>query len=500
MTKMKGRIPGIIISAVLTVVVIAFIILLVWTQMLPTHLLILGSIAIVLIAVAAGLLVRRTAYKVQFTFGTILAVLLTAVLAFAGSYLYMTVNTLNQISSVRTQYTPVGIYVRTDDPAQTIADTQGYHFGILKTLDRENTDNIVSQIEDQLGGTIQTTEYEGLTQMIDALLEEETDAVIMNLAYLDVLSELDKYRDIESRIRELSVLHVETIVEEQPVQTQDENITVNKEVYTIYVSGSDTRQGLNTVGRSDVNIIATVNTETRQILLVTTPRDYFVPLSISNGVPDKLTHAGIYGVNVSMETLEMLYETDIDYYFRLNFTGFTGIVDALGGITVDNEVEFEKGNYYYPVGKVEMDGKKALTFARERYSFIDGDIQRGKNQLKVISAIIDKAMSPDILMNYASIMKSIEDCFEMDVPYNDIAALVRRQLSDNRNWNVVQYSVTGFGDSQIPYSMSDYAYVMQPDYETVNKAKELMKKVRDGEIVVINKLPTEESYVDPYEE
>ena len=147
-----------------------------------------------------------------------------------------------------------------------------------------------------------------------------------------------------------------------------------------------------------------------------------------------------------------------------------------------------------------MDGKKALTFARERYSFIDGDIQRGKNQLKVISAIIDKAVSPDILMNYASIMKSIEDCFEMDVPYNDIAALVRRQLSDNRNWNVVQYSVTGFGDSQIPYSMSDYAYVMQPDYETVNKAKELMKKVRDGEIVVINKLPTEESYVDPYEE
>ena len=163
-------------------------------------------------------------------------------------------------------------------------------------------------------------------------------------------------------------------------------------------------------------------------------------------------------------------------------------------------MEFEKGDYYYPVGKVEMDGKKALTFARERYSFIDGDIQRGKNQLKVISAIIDKAVSPDILMNYASIMKSIEDCFEMDVPYNDIAALVRRQLSDNRNWNVVQYSVTGFGDSQIPYSMSDYAYVMQPDYETVNKAKELMKKVRDGEIVVINKLPTEESYVDPYEE
>lgn len=110
----------------------------------------------------------------------------------------------------------------------------------------------------------------------------------------------------------------------------------------------------------------------------------------------------------------MLYDTDIDYYFRLNFSGFTGIVDALGGITVDNDVAFTKGNYTYPVGKVQMDGKMALTFARERYSFVDGDIQRGKNQLKVISAIIDKALSPDILVRYNSIMDSIKDCFEMD--------------------------------------------------------------------------------------
>ncbi|MGN0479242.1 MAG: LCP family protein, partial [Hominenteromicrobium sp.] len=393
MSKMKGRVPGIIISAVLATVVAAFIILLLWSQMLPTHLLILGSISIVLIAAAAMLLVRQTAYRVQFVLGTLLSVLLAVVLALGGSYLYMTVNTLNQISTVRTQYTPVGVYVRTEDPAVSIEDTADYHFGILETLDRENTDNIILQINDRIGGSIETAEYEGLTEMIDALLNEDIDAIIMNVAYLDVLTELDRYQDIESKIRELEVLHVETIVEEEPEQVQ-ETVEIEEKVYTIYISGSDTRQGLNTVGRSDVNIIATVNTETRQILLVTTPRDYFVPLSISNGVPDKLTHAGIYGVNVSMETLEMLYDTDIDYYFRLNFTGFTGIVDALGGITVDNDVEFSTSKYDYPVGQIEMDGKKALAFARERHSFIDGDIQRGKNQLKVISAIIDKAMSP----------------------------------------------------------------------------------------------------------
>ena len=490
MGKMKGNIPGIILSAVLAVVVVAFIVLLLWTKMLPTNLLILGSIAVVLIVVAAGLLMRQTANKVQFALGTVLAVVLMAALALGGSYLYMTVSTLNQISTVRTQYTPVGIYVRSDDPAASVQDTQSYTFGVLKALDRENTDDILAQLDKEFGTAAQTADYEGLTQMVDGLLSGETDAMVMNLAYLDVLAELEKYQDIESRIREVKILHVEKVVEEEPkneVVTDIENAPeMEDRVYTIYISGSDTRQGLNTVGRSDVNIIATVNTETRQILLVTTPRDYFVPLSISNGVPDKLTHAGIYGINVSMETLEMLYEMDIDYFFRLNFTGFVDIVDALGGITVNNDIEFSAGGNYYPYGTVTMNGTEALAFARERYSFADGDFQRGRNQLKVIEAVIDKAMSPDILMNYASIMKSVEDCFEMNVPYDDIAALVRRQLSDNRKWNVVRYGVSGYGDSQIPYSMSDYAYVMHPDYETVEKARDLMQRVRNGEVVAVD--------------
>src|SRR5699024_613280 len=151
---------------------------------------------------------------------------------------------------------------------------------------------------------------------------------------------------------------------------------------------------------------------------------------------------------------------------RLDFTGFKGIVDALGGITLYNDIAFSTSKYDYPLGVNTLDGDEALQFARERYSFVDGDIQRGKNQMKVISAVIDKAMSPEILMNYTSILESLEDCFDMNVPYSDIAALVRRQLSDGGSWNVVQYSVTGYGDTQVPYSMSIPVYVMQPDYET----------------------------------
>lgn len=485
MSKLKGRIPGLVISVVLAVITVLFLIVLVGSQMLPTKMLLLGSAAILLIAAAAVLLVRNTAYKVQFVFGTIIAVVLAAVLALGGSYLQMTMNTLTEISNVRTQYTPVGLYVRVDDPAESVEDVRDYSFGILETLDRENTDSILAQLSDAYGVEVTPQAFAGMTDMVDSLLNGETGVIVLNTAYVDVLTELSGYEDIESQIRELDVLRVEQIVEETTVE-EDETVEFEDKVYTIYISGSDSREGLNSPGRSDVNILATVNTETRQVLLVTTPRDYYVPLSISGGVPDKLTHAGIYGVDVSIDTLEMLYETEIDYYFRVDFTGFKGIVDALGGITVQNDIAFSARGYDYPVGTLEMEGDEALQFARERKSFVDGDIQRGKNQLKVITAVIDKALSPDILMKYTGILESVEDCFQTNLPYSDIAGLVRRQLEDNRSWNIVQYSVSGTGDKQIPYSMGSYAYVMQPDYDTVNKAIELINKVQNGEFVVVS--------------
>lgn len=495
MSKWKGRIPGLVITLVMAVVVAAFIAVLTWTKMVPANLLILGSVAVAMLAAAAALLVRNTAFKVQFTLGTILAVLLTAVLAVGGYYLYATASTLSRMSETRTQSTPVAVYVRAEDAAQSVQDTAGYTFGILSSLDRENTDRGLAEIETALGGAVQTKEFAGITQLADGLLAGECDAIVMNLAYIDVIGETEGYTDFESKVRELEILHVESEKQKTGVLADSGSADV-QEVYTLYISGSDSREGLYTVGRSDVNILATINTKTRQVLLVTTPRDYFVPLSISDGVPDKLTHAGIYGVDVSIEALEMLYETDIDYYFRLDFTGFKGIIDALGGITLNNDIAFSTSKYDYPVGANTLGGDEALQFARERYSFIDGDIQRGKNQMKVISAVIEKAMSPDILMNYTSILESLEDCFDMNVPYNDIAALVRRQLSEGGSWNVVQYSVTGYGDTQVPYSMSMEVYVMQPDYETVHKAQELMDRVENGETITQadTELPVDESY------
>ncbi|MCI7813967.1 MAG: LCP family protein, partial [Robinsoniella sp.] len=264
--------------------------------------------------------------------------------------------------------------------------------------------------------------------------------------------------------------------------TSSQGTSVKEEkVYTILISGIDNRGGIVAKSRSDVNIIATVNTATRQILLVSTPRDYFVPLSISNGVPDKLTHAGIYGISVCMDTLGMLYDIDINNYIRLNFDGFIKIIDALGGITVNSEYDFDTDAHHFDKGENVVDGEAALAFARERYAFASGDRQRGKNQMAVIKGVIDKILSPELLKNYSSILSSVEGCFETNLSYDEIASLCQQQLSEGGSWNVVSYSVDGTGDSQQPYSMNQYAYVMVPDDTTVDHAKELMAKVRGGE-------------------
>lgn len=205
-------------------------------------------------------------------------------------------------------------------------------------------------------------------------------------------------------------------------------------------------------------------------------------MSNSNGVRDKLTHAGLYGIDVSMETLEMLYDIDIDYYVRVNFDGFKDIINALGGIDVDSECAFSAKGYSYSQGiNYNMNGDKALVFARERKSFARGDVQRGKNQMSVIKGVISKCASPSILNNYQKILESISESFQTSVSKKNIQKFVKFQLANGYEWNIQSYNVSGSGQSNYTYSVpSNRAYVMVPNEETVAKAKEWLKIVMDG--------------------
>ena len=264
---------------------------------------------------------------------------------------------------------------------------------------------------------------------------------------------------------------------------------ITKEPFVIYLSGVDTRGELTENARSDVNILAAVNPATKRVALINTPRDYYVDLAGTDS-KDKLTHAGLYGVETSMATLGGLYGISVDHYIRINFAGFIQIIDALGGVDVYSDQAFTSvgsPGYYDPTTFVEgwnhLDGKAALAFARERHAFKTGDVQRGINQMKVIDAMLNKIKSPALLMGFSKIMDAASDCFVTSFSQDQISALVRMQLSDFAEWDIESYTVTGTSSSSTKcYSAKGQKlYIMKPDDSSVSKAREMIASVLGGE-------------------
>ena len=275
---------------------------------------------------------------------------------------------------------------------------------------------------------------------------------------------------------------------------------ITKEPFVVYLSGVDNRGELTEKARSDVNILAVVNPKTKRVALINTPRDYYVDLAGTSS-KDKLTHAGLYGVETSMATLGNLYGINVDHYIRINFAGFINIIDAIGGVDVYSDQAFTSvgsPGYYDPTTFAEgwnhLDGKSALAFARERHAFASGDIQRGINQMKVIDAMVNKLKSPALLMSFSKLMDAAADCFVTSLSQDQITALVRMQLSDLASWDIQSYSVTGTsGKSSQCYSAKGQSlYVMKPDENSVNEAKALIASVLDGEGTVSDTTQTPE--------
>jgi len=264
---------------------------------------------------------------------------------------------------------------------------------------------------------------------------------------------------------------------------------ITKEPFVVYLSGVDNRGELTEKARSDVNILAVVNPTTKQAALINTPRDYYVDLAGTES-KDKLTHAGLYGVETSMATLGNLYGVDVDHYIRINFAGFISIIDAIGGVDVYSDQAFTSvgsPGYYDPTTFAEgwnhLDGKSALAFARERHAFKTGDIQRGINQMKVIDAMVNKLKSPALLMSFSKLMDAAADCFVTSFSQEQISALVRMQLGDLASWDIQSYTVTGSGakSSKCYSAKGQSLYVMKPDENSVNEAKALIAAVLGGE-------------------
>jgi LCP family protein required for cell wall assembly len=466
--------------------------IIIWLDILPLAYAVAAGIVLVLALIAEFFLFfprkkgeddkdRKTALYVRRTVGCLLSVSMMA-LCILASYMMAKAGLLMQEISRTVVTDTVSAYVLKDDPAETLEDAKDYVFAITDHYDYAHTQTMIEQINEATGTQIKTKTYSDMFSMTQALYEGEVGAMILNAAYVDVIESVDEYENFSQETRTLFDHDIESVATDNTPTETKHGITVDP--FVVYVSGSDTRNFKLATSRSDVNILVVVNPTTKQVLLINTPRDYYVEISIGNGSRDKLTHCGIYGVDCSMDTLGNLYDEKVDYYAQINFNGFTKLVDSVGGITIESDKAFycSEGGYYIAKGTNELNGTVALSYVRERKSFLDGDNTRGRNQMQAIQAIIEKISSgKTILTNYSDILDSMEGMFSTNLTSAQMSSLVKMQLSDMATWNVKSFAVTGEGSSQTTYSMpTQRTYVMLPNEEEIAYAKLLVDKVMDG--------------------
>ena len=463
-----------LLQTILSLVFMGVVVLL---NMLPArYLVLIGLLLFFLWTVTLNTQVSR---RTRRTIGKGFSVIVMIFLLTGTYYLARTNDMISQIASGAFKVDKMVVAVLADDPAEALEDAADYNFGVQFAMGAENVQAAVLDIEEELGtDSIKMTECSSIQDQAEKLHDGEVDAIIYNQAYTENLEEaFDNYSD------SVKIIYSHDIRVELDFGTST-NIT--KEPFTVYISGIDVYGEIEQSSRSDVNIIAVVNPTTYQILLVTTPRDYYVEIpGISEGMNDKLTHAGIYGVDASMATLGQLYETDIKYYVRINFTSMIDIVDALGGVDVYSEYEFTTSKNSGVVmdvsqGYNHFDGEQALAFSRERKNLEDGDNQRGKNQQAVITAMLKKVLSPTMLLQATSIMKEVSEGVETNISQSQINSLIKYQLSKNADWSIQSVAATGTASREYCYSATDPLYVTIPDYDNVNEIIDLVNVVEEG--------------------
>ena len=309
------------------------------------------------------------------------------------------------------------------------------------------------------------------------LLNNEVDAICLEEGYLTLANE--EIEDFKSNTKIIYTFKVKV-----KAYKEKSKIKVNKEPFVLYISGIDQYGNVNTIrGRSDVNQIMVINPKTHHILMVNTPRDYYVQLTGTTGLRDKLTHAGIYGIDKSITTLESIYDVDINHYVRINFDSLIKVVDLIGGVDINSDRSFRcwtNKSVTVKKGWNHFNGKEALAYSRERLSYVDGDNHRGRNQQQVIEAIIKKLTTSDeIIKNYNSILNSLEGSFQTDIPVETITAFINYQLDEMPSWKIDTVQANGYSSWGYTYSMgyNYYLWVMEPDWGSVNKIKIKIKDV-----------------------
>lgn len=474
----KKKVPFIykLISIILGIISILLILSFIKLNVLNIPLLLL-VISIILIFVYIGifLLLKSKIKKTGFSISLIL-ILVFSIITF---YISKTTGLLNNLNLSYKTYN-YSVVVLKSNNYNKLNDIKDLDVGYYNDGSSENTkalNKVLKKVNvDSLG-------YEDTTTLANSLLNNEIDAMLIENSFLEILElnlGLNEYVD--------DIYNFTVITNTSDIS---KDIDVIKEPFNIYLSGIDTFGEISSVSRSDVNMVVSINPSTRKILLTSIPRDYYVKLHGKSGYKDKLTHASLYGTDMSIKTIEDLLDIEINYYVKVNFSSVIDIVDALGGIEVYSDYDFtSRDEYRYKEGYNKVNGEEALSFARERKAFLAGDRQRVKNQQAVFEAIVNKCISKKIITKYSKLLDTLHGSFITNMPTARITSLIRFQISKNYSWDIASNSLEGSDSSNYTYSAPNQkAYVMLPDEESVMNAKKLINEVssNDNKSITVDK-------------
>lgn len=451
------------LSIFLLIVSVLVLVLVYFINVLPLEYFIV-LVILVLITDLFAIMLLLSKGRIRNVIGILLTIILLILMIFGITYELNTLDFLKQFGFNSYKTENYNVIVLDSSEYDELEDLNDLSIAHLDLDTHKGLQHAVADIKKEIKFT--SLVGEDISDLTEMLESDETSAIILESAQLSIIEEENK--EFYDSIRIIWSTDVEI-----EIAKIGESVDVTKDSFNILISGIDTYGSITKVSRSDVNILVTVNPSTHSILLTSIPRDYYVLLPEFNEY-DKLTHAGIYGIETSVSAVENLLDTTINYYIKVNFTSLIDIVDALGGITVESNYDFTtQDGYHFTKGTNELNGKEALSFARERKAFADGDRIRGQNQELILASLINKAMSASIITNYVDLLNALDDKFVTNITDEEITDFIKKQISEMPSWNINAISLDGSNAYDYTYSYkSQKLYVMKPYEESVLNAKE----------------------------
>ena len=476
-SKLKKCI-NLIFTLIMTIISIYFIYELIKINVLPKKYLIVIISIILVLDIVILLLSLKYRNKIIIT---VLCILLSIVYSIGSYYFNKTSSTIDNISNNTETKVYISIITLKDSELSELSDINNKNIGEATSIDVAGTNYLVNDLKEN-NININETKYESLELLCSGLYNHEVDAIILNNVYIEFASELSNYTNFEE---ETKVIYTFTY-EKETIDTSNKVSDITKDAFNLLITGTDSRDGVNSPSRSDVNMILTINPTSGIILLTSIPRDYYVPEVCKEdegcklGVSDKLSRTGVYGMNVVKETIEGFMNIEINYTLKVSFDSVIDIVDALGGIDVyiDSDAALSSKGWYE--GYHTFTGEEALEFSRERHAYATGDHQRIKNQQTILKAIINKLISPSIITSYPSLLEAISGTFITDLTTEEITSFIQHQIDTSKHWVYEQYYLQSIDDWGYSVEVGDMQYMGYPVEETIVTGRNKIEAVLSG--------------------